>query len=70
MCIIYIIGPRRAIGSEFVCRSRDRELDPGPSDTVMEIDHEIISKVILLLLLIQEGLLSVASKSVCAQSMG
>ena len=29
----------------------------------MEIDHEIISTAILLLLLIQEGLLSVASES-------
>ena len=31
--------------------------------TFIGIDHEIISKVILLLLLIQEGLLSVTSKS-------
>ena len=33
--------------------------------TFVEIDHEIISMVILLLLLTQEGLLSVTSKSMC-----
>ena len=44
--------------------------DPGvvssnqaPSNTFVEIDREIISTVIFLLLLIQEGLLSVTSKS-------
>ena len=36
--------------------------DPG-SHTFMEIDHEIISMVILLLQLIQEGLLSVTCES-------
>ena len=40
-------------------------LSPARSHTFMETDHEIISKVILLLPLIQEGLLSVTSK-VCA----
>ena len=46
--------------------------DPGivslilaQSHTFVEIDHEIISMVILLLLLIQEGLLSVTSESMC-----
>ena len=46
--------------------------DPGvassilaQSHTFMEIDHEIISTVIILLLLIQEGLLSVTSESMC-----
>ena len=37
------------------------------SHTFMEIDHKIVSTVILLLLLIQEGLLSVASKSMCTK---
>ena len=35
------------------------------SHTFMEIDHEIISTVILLLELIQERLLSVTSESMC-----
>ena len=44
--------------------------DPGVvSSILMEIDHEIISTVILLLTLIQEGLLSVTSE-VFAQSTG
>ena len=30
------------------CRSRDREFDPAWSHTFVEIDHEIISTVILL----------------------
>ena len=48
--------------------------DPGAersilalSHTVVEIDHEITSTVILLLSLIQEGLLSDTSKSVCTK---
>ena len=39
------------------------------SHTFMEIDGEIISTVILLLL-IQEGLLSVTSENLCTQSTG
>ena len=31
-----------------VCRSRGRELDPSPVPYFVEIDHEIISMVILL----------------------
>ena len=38
-------------------------LIPALSHTFMEIDHEIISMVILLLLLIQERLLSVTRES-------
>ena len=47
--------------------------DPGvvslaQPHSFMEIDHEIISKVILLLpLVIQEGLLSVTSESMCTE---
>ena len=37
------------------------------SHTFAEINHEIFSKVILLLPLIQEGLLSVTSKSMCIE---
>ena len=37
------------------------------SHTFMEIDHEIISAVILLLPLIQEGLLSFTSESMCTK---
>ena len=40
---------------------------PAQSHTFVEIDHEIISTVILLLPLIQEGLLSVTSKSMCTK---
>ena len=38
---------------------------PVQSHTLVEIDHEIISTVILLLPLIQDGLLSVTSESMC-----
>ena len=44
------------------CRSRGI---PARSYTSVEIDHEIISTVIFSLLLIQEGLLSVTSESMC-----
>ena len=37
------------------------------SYTVVEIDHEIIIAVILLLLLTQEGLISVTSESICTK---
>ena len=43
-------------------------MDPGAwpqSHTFVEIDYEIISTVILLLPLIQEGLFSVTSESMC-----
>ena len=41
---------------ESCCRSRGREFDPAQPQTFVEVDHEIISMVILLLPLIQEGL--------------
>ena len=37
------------------------------SHTFVKFDHEIFSSVILLLLLIQEGLLSVTSESMCPE---
>ena len=41
---------------------------PAWSHTFVEIDHEIISMVILLLPLIQEGLLSVTRESMCMKN--
>ena len=38
---------------------------PAQSHTFVEIDHEIISTVILLIQLIQKGLLSVTGESIC-----
>ena len=40
-------------------------LIPAQYHTFVEIDHEIISMVILLLPLIQEGLVAVTSESTC-----
>ena len=57
--------PCSAVGSESGCRSRVCEFDPARSHTFVEIDHEIISMVILLHPLIQEVSLSVTSKSLC-----
>ena len=46
--------------------------DPGVVSSIphspMEIDHEVFSKVILLLPLVQEGLLLVTSESMCTIS--
>ena len=44
------------------CRSKECEFN-----TFLETDHEIISMVILLLPLIQEGLLSVTSENMCTK---
>ena len=52
--IIYNTGPRSAVGNVSGyrcvsdCRSRGREFDPAPVPYFVEIDHEIISTVILL----------------------
>ena len=63
-------GPRSAIGSESDCKSRDQEFALGRSHIFVEIDHEIIFTIILLLL-IQEGLVSVTERKLgCAQSTG
>ena len=56
MCTNKIAGPRSAVGNVSGyrcvsdCRSRGREFDPCPvrSHTFVEIDHEMISTVILL----------------------
>ena len=42
-------------------------LIPAWSHTFEEIDHEIISTLVLLLPLIQEGLVSVTSESMCTK---
>ena len=49
------------------CRSRGHKFDTARSNTFVEIDHEIVSSVILLRLaqIIQEGLFSVTSESIC-----
>ena len=46
----------------------DQEVRPPPGwqDSVMEIDHEIFSAVILSFPLIQEGQLSVSGERICA----
>ena len=50
----YCTGPCSTVGNvsgnrcESDCRSRGREFDPGPVPSFVEIDHEIISTVILL----------------------
>ena len=47
-------------------------VDPGVASWIrvlsVEIDHKIISPVILLLPLVQEGLLSVTSESMCTKN--
>ena len=67
-------GPRSAVGNVSGyrcisdCRSRGREFVPVWSHTFVEIDHEMISTVILLPStdsFIQEGLLSVTSEIIC-----
>ena len=72
-------GPRSAVGNvsgnrcESDCRSRDREFDPSlvQSHTFLEIDHEIISTVILLpsAVSFKKGCCQLQTK-VCAQSTG
>ena len=57
-------GPYNGVGSESDCRSRGREYDPGLVP-YFRGDYELISSVILLLPLIQEGLLSVPSEIMC-----
>ena len=57
-----------SVAQSVMCLTADpvvASLMPLKSHTFVEIDHEIISMVILLTTLIQEGLWSVTSKSMC-----
>ena len=49
------------------CRSRGHKFDTVRSNTFVEIDHDIVSSVILLrsAQIIQEGLLPVTSEKIC-----
>ena len=65
-CFSNLLGvtrPRSAVDSESDCRSRGREFDPGPVPYFRGDGYEVIST----LPLIQEGLLSVTSESICAK---
>ena len=72
-----LTGPRSAVGNVSGyrcvsdCRSRGREFDPGQIHTFSEIDHEIISMVILLPSadLFKKGCCQLQGK-VCAQITG
>ena len=72
-----ITGPHSAVGNVSGyrcvsdCRSRGRKFDPGPVHTFVEIDHEIISTVILLPSadLFKKGCCQLQAK-VCAQITG
>ena len=74
---LYGTGPRSAVGNvsgnrcESDCRFRGREFDPGWSHTFVEIDHEIISTVILLPSAesFKKGCCQLQAK-VCARSTG
>ena len=72
MCI-QSTGPHSAVGNVSACRymsdcrSRACEFDPACSHTFVKIEHEIISTAILPLPLIQEGLLSITSESMCTK---
>ena len=58
-------GTHSEIGSVFDCRSRGGVRSRLRPHTFVEIDQAIFSTVILPLPLIQEGLLSVTSESMC-----
>ena len=62
-----LTGPCSAVGSNPLADSKVTSLIQAQSHTFVKIENEIISLVILLLLLIQEGLLSVASESMCTK---
>ena len=70
-------GPRSAVGNVSGyrcvsdCRSRGRKFDPGPVPYLMEIDHEMISTVILLPSAesVKKGCCQLQAK-VCARNTG
>ena len=63
LCICFIPGPVALSVVSLAVDPGVASLILGHSHTLMEIDHEIISTVILLLPLIQEGSLLVSSNS-------
>ena len=63
----YNTRPVSTVRNASECRSWGRRFDPSLVPYFVEIDHGIISTVILLLSLIQEGLLSVTSESMCTK---
>ena len=58
-------GPVAQLVASFTADPGIKSLISACSHTFVEIAHEIISMVILLFPLIQEGLLSVTSESMC-----
>ena len=61
--LLYVPGPvAQSVASPIVDPGVASSI-PAPSHTLVKIEHEIFSTVILLLLLIQAGLLSVTSES-------
>ena len=65
----HYIGPVTQSVASWTVDPRVASSNPALSHTFVEIDLEIISFIILLILLVQDGLLSVSAK-VCAQSTG
>ena len=63
----FIAGLGGAVGCSFDWRPEGHGFDPrrGQQHSLVEIDHEIFSTVILSLQLIQEGQLSVSGKRLC-----
>ena len=61
-------GPQSAVGNVSDCRARVVSSIQSRSHAFMQIDHEIISTIILIPSLIQEGLLSVTSEIMCMKS--
>ena len=64
---LYYCQVSSTVSSDADCSSTDVSLIPAQSHTLVEIDNEIISMVILLLPLIQEGLMSVTRESLCTK---
>ena len=65
--LLYVLGPvAHSVASPIVDPGVASSI-PGQSHTLVKIEHEIFSTVILLLLLIQDGqgLLSATSESMC-----
>ena len=67
LTIIHATWLRSAVGNVSDCRSRGHKFYTARANTFEEIDHEIVSSVILLRLaqIVQEGLLPVTSESIC-----